>query len=137
MNRIEAMGCISLMGLLWTSYKPPKEEKELEALVNTWLAFFKGVDVSEVTHAIHATAAEGGEFAPQIGQIYNTVKGKRKELTAQKYGDTPSYKAAFKICCYWAELYDKASPQYGDDLGEWYGTVQKNYYYPTRRPFKV
>ena len=118
MTRAEATGCISLMTLLWNNYKPPANDAEFDALVNAWLVFFSGVDVSEVTHAIHAIAAEGGDFAPQLGQIYKAVKDAHTPKRAAPRGG-PKYDEAYGLCCLYAEYCDKTAPMYGDDLGAW------------------
>ena len=121
MTKSETLGCISLMTLLWTNYKPPANNAECDALVKTWLTFFANVPASEVTRAIHAIAAEGGEFAPQLGQIYKAVKEARQEkLTASRGGEL--YDAYFGNCCVYADFFGLPRPAYGDNLRDWFVT---------------
>lgn len=67
------------MQTLWTSYKAPQTEQELQLTVGTWLQFFESASFAEVSKTINEIASEGGEFAPQIGQIYSRLKAKRVE----------------------------------------------------------
>jgi hypothetical protein len=57
---------------------------EIGALVNTWLRFFGKERSEDVTQAIMEISAEGGEFAPQIGQIYARVKQQKQGRLAGK-----------------------------------------------------
>lgn len=67
------------MQTLWTSYKAPQTEQELQLAVGTWLQFFGNTPFPEVSRTINEIAADGNEFAPQIGQIYARLKAKRVE----------------------------------------------------------
>ena len=84
MTSAEIKGCMYLMSQLWSNYKPPTSEVEINALANTWLRFFKNARSEDVTRAIMEISAEGGEFAPQIGQIYARVKQQKQGLIAGK-----------------------------------------------------
>lgn len=75
MTQADVKGCIYLMSQLWSNYRTPGTEMEIGALVNTWLRFFGKARSEDVTQAIMEISAEGGEFAPQIGQIYAKYKG--------------------------------------------------------------
>lgn len=79
MNRQEAKACILQMSQLWTNYKAPQDNEEMILAVGTWLQFFGNAAYAEVSRTISEIAAEGGEFAPQIGQIYARFKAKRVE----------------------------------------------------------
>lgn len=74
MTSTEIKGCLSLMGLLWTSYKPPQSETDMAAAIAVWTEYFGNIPCDEVATTIKSMAAEGGEFAPQIGQIYARIK---------------------------------------------------------------
>lgn len=88
MTPAEIKGCIFLMSQLWSNYKPPSTEMEINALTNTWVKFFGNLSGNEVTGAIMEISAEGGEFAPQIGQIYARVKQKRQAaLECRKFSE--------------------------------------------------
>jgi hypothetical protein len=65
------------MGLLWSSWRAPATDADVEALVGTWQQFFASVPAAQVTRAIYELSAEGTEFAPQVGQIYAKVKANR------------------------------------------------------------
>ena len=67
------------MQTLWTSYKAPQTEQELQLAVGTWLQFFGNTPFAEVSRTINEIAADGNEFAPQIGQIYARLKSKKVE----------------------------------------------------------
>ena len=92
MNELETKQCISLMGTLWSSYKAPQNDTELQTLTGIWQQFFGGVAQNEVTRTIMELAAEGPEFAPQVGQIYQRLKSKRVPKLASK--DNPYYQLA-------------------------------------------
>lgn len=85
MNRAEIIGCFSLMGALWTTYKPPQTDSEIELNVNVWQRFFGGVSSAEVSQALMEISAEGEKYAPMPGEIYKRLKGDRqaKALTQQ------------------------------------------------------
>ena len=71
------------MAQLWTNTRTPQTDDEMTLAVGTWLQFFSNVPFAVVSRAINEIAAEGGEFAPQIGQIYARVKaGKTERLKA-------------------------------------------------------
>lgn len=92
MNELETKQCISLMGVLWSNYKAPQTEAELQFLTGIWRHFFGGVSQAEVQRTIEEMAAEGPEFAPQIGEIYDRLKSKRTPVL--KGNDNPFYQAA-------------------------------------------
>lgn len=92
MNELETKQCISLMGTLWSNYKAPQNEAELQTLTGIWQQFFGNLSQSEVTRTIMGMAAEGPEFAPQIGEIYKRLKGNRTPRLAG--ADNPFYQAA-------------------------------------------
>lgn len=84
MTQADVKGCIYLMSQLWSNYRTPGTEMEINALVNTWLKFFGKAKSEDVTQAIMEISAEGGEFAPQLGQIYARVKQQKQGLIAGK-----------------------------------------------------
>lgn len=84
MTQADVKGCIYLMSQLWSNYRTPGTEMEIGALVNTWLKFFGKARSEDVTQAIMEISAEGGEFAPQLGQIYARVKQQKQGLIAGK-----------------------------------------------------
>ena len=92
MNELETKQCISLMGTLWSSYKAPQNEAELQTLTGIWQQFFGGIKQAEVTRTIMELASEGAEFAPQIGQVYDRLKANRVPKLAPK--DNPYYQLA-------------------------------------------
>ena len=88
MTQTEIKGCIFLMSQLWSNYKPPNTEMEINALTNTWSKFFSNLSSNEVTGAIMEISADGTEFAPQIGQIYAKCKAKRQAaLESRKFSE--------------------------------------------------
>lgn len=82
MNRAEVKKCIYLLASLWTNYKPPQDEMMLQVQTEAWLTLFGNVPATEVQNTIMSIAAEGCEFAPQIGQIYARLKNQREERKA-------------------------------------------------------
>ena len=52
----------------------PETPEDIKVLTGIWLQFFGTIPQSIVTQTIMAIAAEGGEFAPQVGQIYERIK---------------------------------------------------------------
>ena len=93
MTSTEIKGCLSLMGLLWTSYKPPQSETDMAAAIAVWTEYFGNIPCDEVAATIKAMAAEGGEFAPQIGQIYARIK--ENHTPKLKGMDNPFVQLAF------------------------------------------
>ena len=68
------MQCLSLMGNLWSSFRVPETPEDLKVLTGIWLQFFGTIPQSVVSKTIMEISAEGGEFAPQVGQIYERIK---------------------------------------------------------------
>lgn len=77
------------MGALWTSYRPPANDREATPVINVWRQFFGKLDGDYVANTIMSIAAEGGEFPPQVGQIYARIKAdlERKRLKEQERQD--------------------------------------------------
>lgn len=106
MTQTEAKGCIFLMSQLWSNYKTPGTEMEINALTKTWLQFFGTMSSAEVTSAIMEISAEGGEFAPQVGQIYAKCKAKRQAaLEGRKFSE-----AYYGNCLLLAKILDIEPP---------------------------
>ena len=82
MTEKEVRQTLYLLGTLWSNYKPPQEAVGIETATATWLEFFRAVPAEEVTRAIMEHSAAGAEFAPQVGQIYKSVKDRRAALPA-------------------------------------------------------
>lgn len=74
MDQAEVMQCLSLMGNLWSSFRVPETPEDLKVLTGIWLQFFGTIPQSVVSKTIMEISAEGGEFAPQVGQIYERIK---------------------------------------------------------------
>lgn len=88
MTQAEIKGCIYLMSQLWSNYKPPATEAEISALTSVWMRFFGNAPSESVTGVIMEISAEGGDFAPQVGQIYARYKAKREmALEGRKYSE--------------------------------------------------
>ena len=87
MTGTEVKGCLYLMKQLWQNYQVPQDEVKMSAVIHTWMQFFGTVPEREVTKTILEISAEGGEFAPQIGQIYARLKTQR--LEAKKEPEEP------------------------------------------------
>ena len=82
MTEPEVKSTLYLLSTLWNNYKPPQEEVAIATTAAAWLQFFENVPTAEVTRAIMEYAAEGQQFAPQVGQIYKAVKDRRAALPA-------------------------------------------------------
>lgn len=87
------MQCLSLMGNLWSSFRVPETPEDLKVLTGIWLQFFGTIPQSVVSKTIMEISAEGGEFAPQVGQIYERIKA--ANTPKLKGIDNPYVKLAF------------------------------------------
>ena len=87
------MECISLMGRLWSSYRIPETPEDVQVLTGIWLQFFGTIPQGVVTKAIMEISAEGGEFPPQVGQIYERIKS--AQTPRLRGSDNPFVQLAF------------------------------------------
>lgn len=113
-----------LLKQLWQNYQIPQNDAELNAALNTWMRFFSTVPEQEVTQAIVEISAEGCEFAPQIGQIYARVKGKREALKAPEN----NYDFYYDLYVLYAELKGVNPPPISDGpdgWDEWFQSVKR------------
>ena len=62
------------MGNLWSSFRVPETPEDLQILTGIWLQFFSTIPQSIVTQTIMEISAEGGQYPPQVGQIYERIK---------------------------------------------------------------
>jgi len=62
------------MGNLWSSFRVPETPEDLQILTGIWLQFFGTIPQSIVTQTIMEISAEGGQYPPQVGQIYERIK---------------------------------------------------------------
>ena len=107
MTDAEIKGCIFLMGQLWSNYKVPATDLEIDALTNTWRQFFGNASSAKVTSVICEISAEGDAFPPQIGQIYARYKGKQQvALESRKYSEE-----YYNICRIYAEIIGVEPPE--------------------------
>lgn len=82
---------------------------------DVWLNFFGRVQAQEVTKTIMGISADGAEFAPQVGQIYNRLKNTRKSL--------PSADAEYaRACRVLAEIMEIPAPH--GDYKNWFARVK-------------
>lgn len=79
MDKKGVVESLTLMSSLWNNYKPPTAEEEINLTVSTWLAMLSKVATQTVHQAIMGLAAEGRQFAPQVGEIYKAIKDKATE----------------------------------------------------------
>ena len=93
----------------------PQTEEELSLTADVWLNFFGRVQAQEVTKTIMAIAAEGAEFAPQVGQIYSRLKNNRKSLPAAD----AEYARACRVL---AEIMEIPEPH--GDCKSWFAQVK-------------
>lgn len=121
MTSTEIKGCLSLMGLLWTSYKPPQSETDMAAAIAVWTEYFGNIPCDEVATTIKSMAAEGTEFAPQIGQIYARIK--ENHTPKLKGIDNPFVQLAFTA----AKMEDLDPPEATDlaTVRAWWRNVYK------------
>ena len=140
MTREETVHCLSLMALLWSSYKTPQTIADMDAAVETWLQFFRTVSEAEVTRTIMEIASDGGEYAPQVGQIYARLKANRipkltgdeipfvqLAFTAAKMEeiDPPEATDLKTIRKWWREVYRLGGKEHrGNDEGRHHCRVQ-------------
>lgn len=82
MTETEVKQCAYLMSTLWSNYKPPQDELAMTVMCNTWMQFFAKVPAGKVQRVLYEISAEGGDFAPNVGQIYARIKEQNKELAA-------------------------------------------------------
>ena len=122
MQSAEVKACLLQMQTLWTSYKAPQTEQELQLAVGTWLQFFGNTPFAEVSRTINEIAAEGNEFAPQIGQIYARVKAKRVEQIKGVSEIEAAYRNNARVL---AKVLDIEPPSGSiDDIKAWFNKVK-------------
>lgn len=122
MNKAEAKKCIYLLASLWTNYKPPQDELTLETQTTAWISMFGSVQFADVQNTILSIAAEGVEFAPQIGQVYARLKERRleKKLALEKPKIDPEL---FGLCACYAKVANVDIPSVMDsneDIVRWF-----------------
>lgn len=124
MTQTEIKGCIYLMSNLWTSYRPPQSELELKSAISAWIPFFGSIPEKRVTRAILEIAAEGGEFAPQIGQIYKHIKDDGRP----RLKDGKCSEEFYRLCCLYADVAEIERPDMADNaaLIDWFREVKSN-----------
>lgn len=124
MNAVEIKECMSLMGFLWTSYRPPQTDEEIAAQTGIWMQFFSRVSQEEVTRTIMELSAEGGEYAPQVGQIYARIKAGRAPRLA------PASNPYFQLALSAAAICELPPPESADVqvVRSWFQEV----FYPAR-----
>ena len=99
------------MGTLWDNYKVPMTEADLAPKVSAWCGLFRDVPRQEVEQAIYSLSAEGGDFAPQIGQVYVRLKerrGAQKALSCAPHD--ADYEATVRV---YARVVGITPPPYG------------------------
>jgi len=124
------MECFSLMGNLWSSFRTPTNEQDVEILTNIWLQFFAGVPQKIVTQTIMEISAEGGEYPPQVGQIYERIKASQTPklrgidnpfvqlaFTAAKMEDLepPAATDLQTVRAWWRDVYKLRGNHHGND----------------------
>jgi hypothetical protein len=83
------------------------------------MRFFRNIPADEVTQAIFEMSAEGGDFAPNLGQIYAKIKGQRKALKPVKVDE-----GYYTNCKAYAATIGVEPPQPTDDLIIWFEGVR-------------
>ena len=125
MTQAEIKGCIYLMSQLWSNYKPPATEVEISALTNVWMRFFGNAPSEKITNVIMAIAAEGGEFAPQVGQIYSRYKAEKAvALEGRKHSEEYYY-----LCRLYAKVCGVEPPDKSlciEELRAWFEKTRAN-----------
>lgn len=109
------------MGTLWDNYRVPATEADLAPKVSAWCGLFRDVPRQEVEQAIYSISAEGGDFAPQIGQVYARLKErreKRKALSAPAYD--ADYEATVRTYARAAGISPPPSGMTGGELYRWF-----------------
>ena len=132
MNQAETMECLSLMGNLWSSFRVPETPEDIQVLTGIWLQFFGTIPQSIVSQTIMEIAAEGGEFAPQVGQIYERIKASNTPklrgfdnpfiqlaFTAAKMEDfePPAAADIQTVRAWWRDVYGLRRNHHGNDKG--------------------
>lgn len=110
------------MSQLWTNYKAPQTDDEMTLTTGTWLQFFGNAPFTEVSRTINEIAAEGNEFAPQIGQIYARLKAKKVERLR---GESEMERGYRNTAMALARLMEIEPP--GDDIPAWLQSVRDKY----------
>ncbi len=109
------------MGTLWDNYRVPETEADLAPKVSAWCALFRDVPRQEVEQAIYSLSADGGNFAPQIGQVYARLKerrGTQKALSAPAYD--ADYEAAVRTYALIAGIAPPPSGMTSTELYRWF-----------------
>lgn len=106
---------MGLIASLWTNYRLPANDGEMRPAVLAWSQFFASVPQREVIRTIMEISAEGGEFAPQVGQIYARLKAGRLEKNAGRKSAEDSGGKLRRWYCEWAdECHKKGCKTYAE-----------------------
>jgi hypothetical protein len=110
MDREETRFCLTLAASLWTNFKLPQTERDVELTVDIWQQFFSSIPLNDVSRAIMEISAEGTEFAPQVGQIYKRVADKKRGAKAALTADNANNAAFLDNIAAYAKLTGKTPP---------------------------
>lgn len=87
---------ITRLAVTWPNYKMPTDPDLLALTVEVWCDELDGIAAPEAVQAVKSLSAEGGKFAPAVGEIRKRALELRQQVTGS--GGVPSGADA------WAEV---------------------------------